>query len=382
MKLECHDLPYKHFVFEDFFGKENAAFVTERLQEIKQWTYRVGGTDDMWEHKFTQGAADELSAYLFSAVGPIRTLMEDEFGVELSHAVTDISAHKLMAGQRVAVHSDNPTLGNPTHHFIVNFTPAYAGEMSGYGLICYQKSLEAVHTALQPVADTGFAFEANNHSFHAVSKVLKGPRFTVVYSFWHVGNTTANHTRINSEFTSAMNAYAHEINMQEKDTLYGLEVLATARKFPTSVKRWMQTYSLLRQWGVAEAVAKSGLALCVWNDFVSMNAGTAALNALLEEVLGKNAVNLGENYAQLALVTNPSAPLEELENNLAEVHFAMVITQTPWRFFTVEKWQKEQADYLRCRDFLCRESRQLLDGIYPVTDCSVPAATCDPCLPA
>ena len=42
---------------------------------------------------------------------------------------------------------------------------------------------ESVHSALLPTHGSGFAFEISANSFHAVSSIRTGERYTLVYTF-------------------------------------------------------------------------------------------------------------------------------------------------------------------------------------------------------
>ena len=95
----------------------------------------------------------------------------------------DITAHKLVRGQRIRIHNDFIP-GKETHRLLLQLNREWTEDDGGLLLILADPHPESASYLFQPQHRLGFGFAISRDSYHAVSKVNSGERFTLVYSFY------------------------------------------------------------------------------------------------------------------------------------------------------------------------------------------------------
>ena len=95
----------------------------------------------------------------------------------------DWSVHKLIAGQRIRIHNDLRPTGE-THRVIVHLNRGWNISWGGFLMLFNSQDPADVHRVLMPLTGSVVGFEISDKSNHAVSLVLDGERFAVVYSLY------------------------------------------------------------------------------------------------------------------------------------------------------------------------------------------------------
>jgi len=112
----------------------------------------------------------------------LRSFLKDSIGVAGHLELVDACAHKLIPGQTIRLHND--FIGDEeTHRVLIQLNDGWSAENGGILMLFNSDRPEDVATAFLPVHGSGFAFEISSHSFHAVSTIRSGERFTLVYTF-------------------------------------------------------------------------------------------------------------------------------------------------------------------------------------------------------
>ena len=117
-----------------------------------------------------------------SFVAAIKKRMTELFDVHLSDRL-DITAHKLVPGQRIRLHNDFIP-GAETHRLLIQFNRGWHDENGGLLLFFNSDDPADIHKIFQPVHNSAVGFAISATSYHAVSKLHAGERFTLVYSFY------------------------------------------------------------------------------------------------------------------------------------------------------------------------------------------------------
>ena len=94
----------------------------------------------------------------------------------------DITAHRLTAGQRIRIHDDYLEEGE-THRLIVQLNRGWTTGDGGHLLLFGGREPEDLRVVLAPVSKQALLFEISHRSHHAVSEVIRGERYSIVYSF-------------------------------------------------------------------------------------------------------------------------------------------------------------------------------------------------------
>ena len=131
---------------------------------------RVGLPPDV-----AQLAADSTLAALRERVAAL-------FQRRLRPAV-DMIAHRLTTGQRIRIHDDHLENGE-THRLVVQLNRGWTAGDGGYFLVFGGGAPEDLRVVLAPVSRQALIFEISHRSHHAVSKVVRGERYSIVYSFY------------------------------------------------------------------------------------------------------------------------------------------------------------------------------------------------------
>ena len=115
----------------------------------------------------------------------LRQRMEALFSVELAD-VFSVTAHRLVPGQGIGVHTDRPLLGYESHRMVVHLGPEFRDQNGGHLMFFDGPDERDFAQAFRTIHNSAVAFELSPHSFHAVGELAGGVRYTLVYSFWRV----------------------------------------------------------------------------------------------------------------------------------------------------------------------------------------------------
>jgi Rps23 Pro-64 3,4-dihydroxylase Tpa1-like proline 4-hydroxylase len=117
-----------------------------------------------------------------SFISAVKKRMAERFDASLSDHV-DITAHKLVPGQRIRLHNDFIP-GAETHRLLIQFNRGWHDENGGLLIFFNSADPADMHKIFQPVHNSAVGFAISATSYHAVSKLHGGERFTLVYSFY------------------------------------------------------------------------------------------------------------------------------------------------------------------------------------------------------
>ena len=137
------------------------------------------------QHEFDMRAVElpfdvaQLAADLTLAA--MRELISNLFQRRLGTTV-DITAHRLTAGQRIRIHDDYLE-GGETHRLIVQLNRGWAFGDGGHLLLFGGREPEDVRVVFAPMSKQALLFEISQRSHHAVSEIVHGERYSIVYSF-------------------------------------------------------------------------------------------------------------------------------------------------------------------------------------------------------
>ena len=111
----------------------------------------------------------------------MRDLISELFNRRLQTTV-DMTAHRLTKGQRIRIHDDYLENGE-THRLVVQLNRGWTAGDGGHLLLFDGGEPEDVRVVLPPVSKQALIFEISRRSHHAVSEVVRGERYSIVYSF-------------------------------------------------------------------------------------------------------------------------------------------------------------------------------------------------------
>ena len=160
-------------------------------QALLEWfetraPWRLANTDFYEQYEFSM-----LDVVLPKSVSPLISPdnlaalgreMAEIFDVTFDDGIM-LVAHKLLPGQRIAIHNDY-LVGKETHRLTVQLNRGLRDEDGGLFMLFNTFDPKDIHRIIRPVAGSGIGFEIGENSHHAVSRLHGGERYTLVYSFY------------------------------------------------------------------------------------------------------------------------------------------------------------------------------------------------------
>jgi hypothetical protein len=153
------------------------------MENTAPWRLRIASFYEQWElHLNPDGLPQALQPLLArDTVEALQRLMLKPFaGGPLK--LTEVTAHKLLPGQTIRVHNDHRPRGE-THRLLIQLNRGWDDEHGGLLLLFGSAAADDVRRILRPIHRSAMAFEISPRSFHAVSTIQRGERYTLVYSF-------------------------------------------------------------------------------------------------------------------------------------------------------------------------------------------------------
>jgi Rps23 Pro-64 3,4-dihydroxylase Tpa1-like proline 4-hydroxylase len=95
----------------------------------------------------------------------------------------EITAHKLNRSQRIRIHNDSRPNGE-THRLLVQLNRGWDEANGGLLMLFRGPQVETLDDFIAPTTRSAFGFEISPRSYHAVSQVHQGDRYTLVFSFY------------------------------------------------------------------------------------------------------------------------------------------------------------------------------------------------------
>jgi 2OG-Fe(II) oxygenase superfamily len=180
---EVQHEPFPHTSVAKLIGTELANETLQWMENPGVWTLRIASFYEQWEAHLR---ADTLPAALAPLVADatiawleqtmLRPLTQERL------RLSEVTAHKLVAGQTIRIHNDYLE-GQETHRLLIQLNRGWIDSQGGLLMLFGSEHPQDVRRAMRPLHCSGFAFAISPCSFHAVSTIHGGERYTLVYSF-------------------------------------------------------------------------------------------------------------------------------------------------------------------------------------------------------
>jgi hypothetical protein len=176
--------PFPHCRVPSILSAQDAARTLRWLEEDAPWRQRI---EEFYEQDECSLLAAELTEDVRPLIDPTFTTalvdaLRKVFGIDGDLTITEVAAHRLRPGQTIRVHNDYIG-GEETHRLLIQLNTGWHLEQGGLLMLFGSAAAEDVRSVMVPAHRSGLAFEISPRSFHAVSQVKNGERFTLVYSF-------------------------------------------------------------------------------------------------------------------------------------------------------------------------------------------------------
>ena len=191
--VEFFGHPFRYFIARRCLSKGIEQILLDWFESAAPW--QLVETDFYEQYEFNMLDVDlpEPVSPLTSPVNlfDLRHSVATIFDVALDDQVT-LMAHKLVPGQRISIHNDFLGGENETHRLTVQLNRGLTDGDGGLFVLFNSFDANDIHRVIRPITGSCVGFEITNNSNHAVSKLHRGERYTLVYSF-HVRPHTELH---------------------------------------------------------------------------------------------------------------------------------------------------------------------------------------------
>lgn len=175
--------PFRHVTCREFLPTALLEEALAWMHADAPWKLRIASFYEQWELHLSPETLPP----------PLQALLAPETIVDIERRLirpieagkvrfVEATAHKLVAGQTIRIHNDYLDDGE-THRVLFQLNRGWRDEQGGLLMLFGSDSPEDVRRIVRPTHGSAFAFEISPASFHAVSRIAGGDRFTMVYSF-------------------------------------------------------------------------------------------------------------------------------------------------------------------------------------------------------
>jgi 2OG-Fe(II) oxygenase superfamily len=170
-------------VFPAYFEEATAAMLLDRLDAATAWKLHEESFFKQWEHRLVAPAGDSDIVSKDLLIGA-RNSVEAALNAQLSPAMA-VDAHCLRPGQSVGLHTDDPA--NPksrgmTHRLVVHLNRHWSEDCGGQLVFFGSRDPRDARQVFPALHNYAMAFGLSSKSYHAVTEVHSGLRYTMVFS--------------------------------------------------------------------------------------------------------------------------------------------------------------------------------------------------------
>jgi len=176
--------PFPHFVVHNALGSENSLTCLHWLETDAPWRLKIATFYQQYEFSLCDAVLPNAIQPFFSLskVEALKQCVADAFRTTLASR-HDITVHKLVPGQRIRIHNDY-IAGQESHRVLVQLNRDWIDDNGGALLFFGSEDATDICKGFRPLHDSCVVFEISPKSHHAVTPVIKGERYTLVYSFY------------------------------------------------------------------------------------------------------------------------------------------------------------------------------------------------------
>ena len=181
------ETPFRHFQWSEVISLSGQESLLKWFETSAPWEPHIeNGFYDV--HDFNVHKAELSNDVEFirskETTDFLRHLVSRVFSVELAERV-DMQAHRLREKQLIKVHTDFGPVGQ-SHRLVIQINRGWRYEWGGILVLldCERPSdINPKQKYFIPKSGCAVGFEISPTSFHAVSPVISGERYTLQYSF-------------------------------------------------------------------------------------------------------------------------------------------------------------------------------------------------------
>jgi hypothetical protein len=260
--------PFRYFISEQVLSPDSADQLLHWLETEAPWRLHQGDFFEQYECNLLGVPVPGGCSALFGqrALDELKRRMEALLGTELADHV-EVVAHKLLPSQGIGIHNDEPHGDRETHRLILQLNRGWSDQNGGHLFLFNGRNPLDIHAVVRPTHNTGVGFAMSERSYHAVSDVRQGIRYTVIYSFWQKQSQRADaqHDEATIGGQSLPGGMTGPDAPEKHDIEPMLHFLRSAGTQDTHhsgkdlLEHLANTYKILRRWGCPQSLCVAGL---------------------------------------------------------------------------------------------------------------------------
>ena len=182
--VQLYEEPFPHFTANAILNEDAVALLLKWFEFEACWKLVEADFYEQYELDLSKCDLQSHLSFLTSedALDEIQRVVASLFRRPCFDRV-EWAVHKLMRGQRIRIHNDLLGLGE-THRVILHINRGWSFSQGGFLMMFNSPEPVDVHRVLMPQNGSLVGFEISEKSSHAVSLVLDGERYAVVYSLY------------------------------------------------------------------------------------------------------------------------------------------------------------------------------------------------------
>jgi len=176
--------PFQCFTVPQVISEELEEALLAWFESGAPWQLTVMDFYEQYEFDFRDLELPAILKPLFSedTLNVLRRRVGALLGATLKPQI-EITAHKLNRSQRIRIHNDARPEGE-THRFLIQLNRGWNEANGGMLMLFHGPEVEMLDEVIAPTSRSAFGFEISTASYHAVSQVYQGDRYTLVFSFY------------------------------------------------------------------------------------------------------------------------------------------------------------------------------------------------------
>lgn len=180
--------PFRHIISANAFSGGVSWAALNWFEGNAPWKLVETDFYEQYEFSFLDAHPPAPLSFLReqSFLDDLRRKVGEKFSTGLGGRV-DVTAHKLIKGQRIRLHNDFIP-DQETHRLLIQLNRGWKDEDGGFLMFFNSSDPSDIHKVIRPTHNSLVGFAISPGSNHAVSTVHGGERFTLVYSFYGQGD--------------------------------------------------------------------------------------------------------------------------------------------------------------------------------------------------
>jgi len=183
-EVETDADPFPYLIAAPALAPAQADAFLHWLEATPDWHLNDGGFYAAFECDLARRKAPDRIANLFSpaALAALEEQATRMFGLPLVLSGA-IAAHRMDVGQGIGVHTDTPRPEEETHRLVIILARNQDAAAGGHFVLLSGRRPASARRFIPLAHNTAIAFPLTEASFHAVTTLRSGCRFSIVFSF-------------------------------------------------------------------------------------------------------------------------------------------------------------------------------------------------------